>query len=60
MARGNAIYEWRPAAGAAWRQVGRFDDPALARLSRLAVSPDGSWLAVVADEPRVAPDDGRP
>lgn len=51
MARGNAIYEWQPGGGP-WRLVARFDDPGLARISRLAVSPDGRWLAVVADEPR--------
>jgi hypothetical protein len=51
MARGNAVYEWNPARGAAWQQVARFDNPALARISRLAVSPAGDWVAMVADEP---------
>jgi TfoX/Sxy family transcriptional regulator of competence genes len=51
MARGNALYEWNPARGAAWQQVARFDNPALARISRLAVSPAGDWVAMVADEP---------
>lgn len=54
MTRGNVVYEWQPGGGAAWRQVARFDDPALARLTRLAVSPDGSWLALVAEEPAPA------
>ena len=34
-----------------WREVATFADPALQRLSRLAVSPDGRWLALVAAEP---------
>lgn len=51
MARGNALYEWHPLRGGPWRLVARFDDPGLARLSRLAVSHDGAWLALVADEP---------
>lgn len=50
MARGNALYEWHPGRGAGWQQVGRFDNPALARISRLAVSPSGDWIAMVADE----------
>lgn len=55
MARGNALYEWHPSRGAGWRLVTRFEDPRLARLSRLAVSPAGDWLALVAEEPREAP-----
>jgi TfoX/Sxy family transcriptional regulator of competence genes len=51
MARGNAVYEWHPVRGGAWRLVARFEDPALAVLTRLAVSPDGAWLALVAAEP---------
>ena len=50
MARGNVLYEWLPGR-AGWQQVARFDDPGLARISRLAVSPDGSWIAMVAEEP---------
>lgn len=52
MARGDAVYIWHPAQGGAWRVVTRFEDPALAGLTRLAVSPDGAWLALVAAEPR--------
>src|SRR5690606_14498947 len=51
MARGSAVYEWHAGRGAAWRLVARFEDPALAALTRLAVSPDGAWLALVAAEP---------
>ncbi|MDZ4673806.1 MAG: TfoX/Sxy family protein [Gemmatimonadota bacterium] len=51
MARGNVLYEWHPSRSAGWQQVARFEDPALARISRLAVSPVGDWVALVADEP---------
>ncbi len=50
MARGNVVYEWQPGRPG-WQQVARFEDPALARLSRLAVSPAGDWIALVAEEP---------
>lgn len=45
MAEGNTLYRWTPGGG--WMAVTTFTDPALARVSRLAVSPDGRWLAVV-------------
>lgn len=50
MARGNTVLHWHPSGGTAWQEVARFEEPALARLSRLAVSPDGRWLALVAEE----------
>ncbi|MFN2326133.1 MAG: TfoX/Sxy family protein [Gemmatimonadales bacterium] len=55
MARGNAVYAWHPAQGGAWRLVARFEDPALGGLTRLAVSPDGAWLAMVTAELRPEP-----
>jgi len=50
MARGNVLYEWLPGRPG-WQQVIRFDDPGLARVSRLAVSSDGGRIALVAEEP---------
>jgi len=50
-ARDNAVYRYRPDPDNRWDEVARFDDPALAHLSRLAVSPDGKWIAMVSDEP---------
>jgi len=50
MARGGTVYEWHPDRGPAWRQVARFESASLARLTRLAVSPAGDWLAMVSDE----------
>lgn len=51
MARGNAVYQWLPGRAGTWRLVARFEEPGLAGLSRLAVSPDGAWLALVSAEP---------
>lgn len=55
MARANTLYRWTPPSmpmnGAAdWQIIATFDAPALGRISRLAVSPTGAWLAVVAAE----------
>lgn len=45
MAEGDTLYWWR--RGGEWMAATTFTDPGLARVSRLAVSPDGKWLAVV-------------
>jgi dipeptidyl aminopeptidase/acylaminoacyl peptidase len=45
MAEGATIYRWAP--GAEWKEVATFTEPGTARVTRLAVSPDGKWLAVV-------------
>ena len=57
MAEGNRLFRWTPAPGstgapAEWREVAAFADPALQRLSRLAISPRGDWIALVAAESR--------
>lgn len=44
-AEGATIYRWT--AGGAWKAAATFTEPGMARLTRLAVSPDGRWLAVV-------------
>jgi hypothetical protein len=48
MTRGGEIHAWRP-GDADFRLVG---DPGIGRLSRLAVSGDGRWMALVAAEPQ--------
>ena len=45
MAEGATVYRWT--RGSDWSELGRFDDPGLARATRMAVSPDGKQLAVV-------------
>lgn len=55
MAQCNRLLLWQPGA-TQWAEVARFTDPRLARITRLAVSPAGDRLALVAEEPR----DGAP
>lgn len=55
MARANTLYRWSPRGGGAaprteWLPIATFDAPGLQRISRLAVSPDGRWLALVSAE----------
>ncbi len=45
MAEADTLYRWTP--GGDWVAVTTFSDPGMARVTRLAVSPDGEWLAVV-------------
>jgi len=50
-ARGNVLYV-RARGDREWREVQAFSEPGLQRISRLAVSPDGGFLAMVGEEPR--------
>lgn len=51
MAKDNAVYRYLPDPDNRWEEVAHFDDPALAHLTRMAVSPYGKWIAMVSDEP---------
>lgn len=56
MAQGNKLFRWKAfpgSTGAAteWKEVAAFSDPAMQRLSRLAISPGGDWLVIVGAEP---------
>ena len=46
MATGSILKVWTP--GGAWTDVKDLG-PGLDRITRMAVSPDGKWLALVAD-----------
>ena len=46
MADGNRLFAFRR-GDADWREVASFDEPGLARISRIAVSPDGRRVALV-------------
>ncbi|HSJ24837.1 MAG TPA: hypothetical protein VK929_09230 [Longimicrobiales bacterium] len=46
-ASGNTIFEWRPGTGE-WREVVRFNDPALQSITRLAITDAGDRLALVS------------
>ena len=50
-ARGNTLY-LRARGDQSWRQIAAFTLPGLQRISRIAVSPDGAFLALVGEEPR--------
>jgi hypothetical protein len=50
MARGDALYRWRDGQPG-WQLVAAFGADGLRQITRLAVSPDGRWLALVADDP---------
>ena len=45
MAEGATVYRWTQ--GGEWKELARLTDPGLASVTRMAVSPDGTWLAVV-------------
>ena len=50
-ARGTELLAWSRKAGAAdWTRAATLAGDGLGRVTRLAVSPDGRWLAFVADE----------
>jgi hypothetical protein len=56
MAQGNRLFAWKAVPGSIgaaseWKEIAAYADPAMARLSRIAISPRGDWIAVVAAEP---------
>ena len=52
MARGDSIYQWTPGRAGGWRSLGASGLGAGGgRISRMAVSPRGNLLAIVAEEP---------
>ena len=56
MARGTVLYAWDPRRDRDWREVARFTETGLGRITRIAVSPAGDRIAFAADEaPAAAP-----
>lgn len=53
MADGSVL--WQRTATGPWTMVTRISDPRLGPITRLAISPRGDFLAVVAEEPATAP-----
>ena len=56
MAQGNRLFRWKALPGSTgaateWKEIAAFSEPAMQRLSRLAISPRGDWVAIVAAEP---------
>jgi hypothetical protein len=50
-AEGSKLFRWDPAAGGTWEEVADFGDKGIDGLTRLAVSPEGDWVALVAARP---------
>lgn len=50
MPSGNAVYAINPWTDAEWREVARFDDPALASIVRIAVNAAADRVAFVAEQ----------
>jgi hypothetical protein len=48
MASGTKIWIWRDGA-AGWAEIGDLVSAGLTKITRLAASPDGKWLALVAE-----------
>lgn len=48
---GSRLLEWTPIDGGTWRTVADFSAQGL-RVSRIAVSPRGDWIAIVGERPR--------
>ena len=48
MARGTTLYQWNPRRGAVWEAVADVATAGLTNVTRLAVSPSGDRLALVA------------
>ncbi len=47
MGQGSKLFRWAPKSGATWEQVADFADAGIQGITRLAVSPQGDWLAIV-------------
>ncbi len=57
MAQGHRLFRWKAKPGSTgaaveWVEIAAFPQPDLQRLSRIAVSPRGDWIALVSAEPR--------
>lgn len=52
MAQGTKLYQWHPSRDKDWQEVADFAEAGLSNITRLAVSPKGNWLALVATETR--------
>jgi len=51
MADGAKLFAARPFEGPRWREVADFAGAGITTVTRIAVSPDGPWIALVAAEP---------
>jgi len=50
MGQGAKLFAWQPGANAGWEEVANFAAAGLQSITRLAVSPKGDWIAIVATQ----------
>lgn len=50
MANGSKLYAWDPAIDKDWREIADFSADGLKNITRLAISPDAKWIALVAQD----------
>lgn len=50
MARGSIVYCWKPGEEKHWKEIGDLQKAGIKNITRLALSPNGKLLAVVADK----------
>jgi hypothetical protein len=48
MAKGSKLYQWNPSRGPDWEEIADFSALGIESITRLAVSPRGDRLALVA------------
>jgi len=51
MGQGSTLFRWTPGDSDAWEEVMDLEDAGILGISRIALSPEGSWIAVVARDP---------
>ncbi len=47
MGQGSRLYRWRPGTDASWQEIADFTAAGIRDISRVAVSPDGKYVAIV-------------
>jgi tricorn protease-like protein len=48
--KNSKIFEWNPEKGKEWVEKADLSEAGLKKITRMAVSPDGKWLALVAED----------
>jgi hypothetical protein len=51
MAQGAKLFQWHPSRDQDWQEIADFSDAGISNITRLAISPKGDWLALVATGP---------
>ena len=51
MGQGSSLFRWAPGESEAWKEVIDLEAAGILGISRIALSPEGDWIAVVAQDP---------